>query len=381
MGAAPCQKETPALQWLSSQLAGRFRAAFLREALADDAWLTQVDLDLMVFGDVPGFRPERRFAPDGTAIDLAWYPAAWLSQPERLAAAGLAAHRLKSARLLWDVGGDALSCRRAFDHRLYQPAVQRQRIEVLLDIGHLTVREIGVTWDEPPLARFWLQMAHASCLAALADASQLGCPNIFTRPFAHLPAIEQACGAPLRAPMVETLGLDSDPAEAEAAVRALHGWVSERYAQPRWPDAMRDVTRAEYAYHLSAEELAWRLAVAREMVTQGQPEAAVYYLRFWAYALVRLAMVWHRAAEGQDIAFLRPEQPVRPDLARHSPDLLPLLSTALGGPLDLRELQTALDRLLSLHRFCQAFLASRGLALAPARPWQPHREAPPPPDP
>jgi hypothetical protein len=87
-------------------------------------------------------------------------------------------------------------------------------------------------------------------------------------------------------------------------------------------------------------------------------------------------MVWHRAAEGQDIAFLRPEQPVRPDLARHSPDLLPLLSTALGGPLDLRELQTALDRLLSLHRFCQAFLASRGLALAPARPWQPHREGP-----
>jgi hypothetical protein len=83
----PCQKETPALQWLSSQLAGRFRAAFLREALADDAWLTQVDLDLMVFGDVPGFRPERRFArtarrstwpgtpPPGSRNPSAWPPA------------------------------------------------------------------------------------------------------------------------------------------------------------------------------------------------------------------------------------------------------------------------------------------------------------------
>ncbi len=71
---------------------------------------------------------------------------------------------------------------------------------------------------------------------------------------------------------------------------------------------MRAVTRAEYAYTLDARELDWRIQVAEEMADDGFPEAALYYLRFWAYSLARIPMVWQSALEGKDIPFLRPER-------------------------------------------------------------------------
>lgn len=352
-------------------------AAFLRGPEADDRCQRSNDLDLVIFGDVANFMPERLFAPDGTALDLAWYPASWLSQPRHMAAAGLAAHRLMAAQLLWDPTGEAAAQRAAFDACRLDRDLQTQRIEVLLDLGYLTVREIGVTWDFPELALFWLQMAHASCVAALADACGLACPNVFTRPFGHIQALERASGLSIKAPLVRSLRLTGDPAALIAPLRRLHRIVLDRYATPAWPAAMRQVTRAEYAYTLPAAELEWRIAAAQEMASQGQTEAAVYYLRFWAYSLARLPMVWHRAAEGQDIAFLRPERPVLPDLMAHSPDIATELASVLGAPLALGDVQSALDDLLQLRQTCAHLLQSLGLATLAEKTWQPHLPAVP----
>lgn len=371
----PCQPESVALQWLYPQIAGRTRAAFLRAPVAGDFCRNSNDLDLVLFGDAQHFFPERLHAPNGTALDLTWYPAAWLSQPRQLAVAGLAAHRLMAAQLLWDLQGNAAVQRAAFDACRLEPALQTQRIEVLLDLGYLTVREIGVTWDFPALALFWLQMAYASGVAALADAFDLACPNVFTRPFGHIQALERASGLSIKAPMVRTLRLHGNPASLIAPLRRLHRNVLDRYADPDWPSVMRQVTRAEYAYSLPAAELEWRIAAALEMADRGHAEAAIYYLRFWAYSLARLPMVWHRAAEGQDTAFLRPERPVLPDLLAHSPDIVPELTEVLGGPLSLADIHMALAELQQFQQICIELLLSRGLAPQPAKPWQPHKPA------
>lgn len=366
-----------ALDWVVERLSGSVRAVFLRTPVADRFCPTMQDLDLVVFGAVDGFRPERLWAPDGTPIDLAWYPDSLLESPESLAQSGLAAHRFCCSRLLWDAAGDARQHRQAFDQCLYEPDIQANRIAVFLDIGYLTVREVGVTWDFPALALFWLQMGHAACVATMADACRIACPNVFTRPFGSIQALEIATGIGIQARLVDTLRLQDDPIPLVSSLRRMHRVIVARYSRPDWPDNMRQTTRAEYEYTICEKELEWRIAVAQELIRLGHTEAAVHYLRFWAYSLARLPMVWHRASEGHDIAFLRPERPVLPDLQAHCPEILPELTAILGGPMTVECVCNAVDRLAQLRRITLDLLTARGITLRASKEWRPHRPPPP----
>ncbi len=368
--------DLPALQWARRQIAADARAAFLRTPIEDGLSAATFDLDLVVFGSVEGFRPERLRAPDGTPIDLAWYPEKLLAAPEILAQSGLAAHRFQCTELLWDASGQALGHRQGFDRVLYEPAVQARRIAVFLDMGYLTVREIGVTWDFPALALFWLQMGHAACVAMLGDATRLACPNVFTRPFGHIADIERATGLAIRQDIVQTLRLDASPFDSVEPLRRIHRVVAARFSQPPWPVNMRRVTRAEYDYTLPEAELEWRIAVALEMANKGSPEAALFYLRFWAYSLARLPMVWHRAAEGEDIAFLRPERPVRPELERHCPEILADLTAILGGPIGVDGIRQGVEDLTRLRTAALHCLLSRGITPTDTRDWRPYQPPP-----
>jgi len=365
--------DLPALQWLQECISSRAGTAFLRMPVTDRFCSHTFDLDLVVFGEVESFRPQRIRAPDGTPLDLAWYPDKLLTAPESLAQSGLAAHRLQCSELLWDGSGQAANCRQAFDRCFYQPPIQAKRIGVFLDMGYLTVREIGVTWDFPALALFWLHMGHAACVAAIADAVRLACPNVFTRPFGYVDDVERATGLEIRREFIQALQLESDPLACIEPLRRIHRAVSARYSHPSWPAPMRQATRAEYEYTLPAAELEWRIDVAREMAGNGFPEAALYYLRFWAYSLARLPMVWHRAAEGQDIAFLRPERAVRPDLEKHCPEILPDLTTVLGGQVSVDGIHPAIENLARLRSTTLSLLRSRGITPPEAKDWRPHR--------
>jgi hypothetical protein len=371
MAPAMSLDDFPALRWIHDQLYGTTRAAFLRTPVRDPQCRAHFDLDLMVFGPVEGFLPERVHAPDGTPVDLAWYPQGLLSAPEVLARSGLAAHRMKSSTLVWDRMGDAAAQRGRFDLCMAQPEVQAERIGVFLDMARLTVREIGVTWDFPSLALFWLQMSHAACVAALADAAGLACPNVYTRPFAHLAEVERLEGLTLQPAMRRTLRLDADVGACVDALRRMHAAVWAGFAEPAWPAGMRQATRAEYAYSLSPSELAWRIGVAQGMARNGQAHAAVYYLRFWGYTVARLPMVWQCAADGRDIAFLRPEQAMRPALQRICPHILHDFDTLLGGPLRVDEIVQGLHDLNALRRILSDLVRVRGIPIAQTPEWQP----------
>lgn len=368
-------RQAAALAWAAQRWQPSTRAAFVRRPDADAHAPQHQDLDLVIFGRVDIFRPERHVAPDGTPVDLAWYPAPLLDDPARIARSGLAAHRIAAADLAWraaDVTGDAANdCTRQVRHLMRRPDVRADRLAVFLDMGRLTVRETGVTGDLPCLARFWLQMGHGGIIAALADLHDRVCPNVYTRPFGVLKSL----GKHRAAPIANALGLHDDAAAVARVLRAMHSLVAQQFSTPPWPAAMREATRAEYAYTLDAAELEWRLAVAEDMQACGQGAAAIWYLRYWAYALARLPMVWHAAARGDDIAFLRPERPVRAALAQQCPALLPLLERALGGPLELPALQAPMDSLRRLRQEVLARCNALSLPLRDIADWQPYRAA------
>ncbi len=149
--------------------------------------------------------------------------------------------------------------------------------------------------------------------------------------------------------------------------------ISSRYSEPVWPHAMRAVTRAEYAYTLDGRELEWRIQVAEEMADEGFPEAALYYLRFWAYSLARIPMVWQSALEGKDIPFLRPERRVKLALQELCPDVLEHLRTILGGEVPLDQVHSGLENSIKWRALAVGPARSRGTHPQDVKQWRPYQ--------
>jgi hypothetical protein len=141
---------------------------------------------------------------------------------------------------------------------------------------------------------------------------------------------------------------------------------------------MRSATRAEYRYFASADELALRLALARELHARGDAAAALFYLRFHAVMLARVPMVARCAREGRDVSFVRPERAVRRVLAEECPAALEPLRAALGGgaPVDVAAVEASLAAALALRSTCLDVLTAHGHDLDGMPPWEPCRPAP-----
>ena len=205
-------------------------------------------------------------------------------------------------------------------------------------------------------------------LRILADTSSMGTSTTAVAP--------RSCGVgagrSLRPLLVTALGLDSDPLDLVDPVRRIHRAVS-RFREPDWGPTMPAATRAEYRYFISGEELDWRIGVAREMVERGDPAAAVWYLRFWAYSLARIPIVWNRAQEGVSVSFLRPDRAVGPDLERHCPDILDDVAYVLGHepPVTSADVNDSLEQLYRLRDWACQFLSKRGLQLPDGKVWRP----------
>jgi len=367
---------------VASRVAPRAHAVFVRTPVIDPDFAGTSDLDFIVFSDVEELYPERLepAAADGDQrriVDLTWLPAAWLNDPEFLSAHGLIAHRLATSTLVFGAD-DQTAAQAAVTRNFYRPDIQQRRLSGFLELGSLTVREIGVTWDFPALALFWLHMAHTACLAAALDGLRRHCPNVYTRPFGYLAELDAIAGADFASEWTRTLCLDADPAEAIVAVRRVREIVARQFPEPAWPASMRAATRFEYRYWLRREESEWRISVAEEMCRHGHAAAALHYLRFLAYALARVPMIHARAAEGRDVSYLRPEKAVGPDLSRLCPAILGDLNTVLAGR--RAPLVTTVERALaSLHVFRERvveILREWGAPVPTLTPWTPYRPAP-----
>jgi hypothetical protein len=351
----------------------------IRNPAVDARFPDTSDLDFIVLADIGDLRSERLHltAPDGTRTmaDLTWIPWTWVSDPEVAATRGWVPHRLLSSDLVWDGGREIARLRDEIGQHMFRPDIQQKRTGVFLEIGFETVREIGITWDFPALALFWLHMGHAACLAALLDGMRLLCPNVYTRPFDYLDEAERRAYPGSRRQWIEALHLDDDPARIVPSVRRIHAIVAGKFPEPEWSAGITAGTRFEYRYWLSREELDWRIQVAMEMMRRGDSPAAVFYLRFCAYAIARIPMVHASAAEGRDVSFLRPEKAVLPELQRLVPEIIGDLDLTLAGTraLDAGSVDDSLSKLCIFRDRTLAFLRACGTPALEVKPWAPYQ--------
>lgn len=360
-------------------VASRSLAILIRNPPVDSRLPDTSDLDFVALADIDDLRSERLHlpAPDGTTVmtDLTWLPWAWVSDPEVAATRGWVPHRLLSSILIWDSGKDIARHCQQIDRHMYRADIQQKRIGVFLDIGFETVREVGITWDFPALALFWLHMGHAACLAAMLDGTRLLCPNVYTRPFDYLDEFALLAYPDLRRRWIEALHLEADPEQVIPALRRIHASVAGRFPEPSWLESIREGTRFEYRYWLSPEELDWRISVAREMIGRGDSAAALYYLRFCAYAIARIPVVHARAGEGRDVSFLRPEKAMLPELRSLVPEIIDDLASILAGTrrLDVEAVKSSISMLDIVRDRTVQYLHARGIPIPEPKPWEPYQ--------
>jgi hypothetical protein len=376
--ASDVSRAQAALFEARAKLAASADAIFVREPLVDPHYPDTSDIDLLVFGPVDDLLPERFFPssrPEGEArppVDLIWLPTRNLDDPAAFAARGVLPHRLLSSRVVHDRTGGAQAQARLVEQHMFEGPVQGRRIAGILDLGFLTVQEIGITWDFPALALFWLHVAYAACLAVIADATRTLSPNVYSRPLDYARPLEKLSGLSLTEPYVALLRLGCEPEAFVPALRRLHAVVS-RFPEPAWPAGAKSSTRYEYRYFAAREELDWRIRAAAEMSRRGNAANGVFYLRLMAYALARIPSVHVDSMRGETPAFLRPPRAIRAELEALCPEVVGDLGFILGGPepLDVAHVKQALEALSTLRRQTLAFISSQKIVVPSLRDWIP----------
>jgi hypothetical protein len=368
---------------VTKAVASRAAGLLIRDPAVDPRCPDSSDLDFVVLADIAEMRSERLSLVTAGAgpvlADLTWLPWAWVVNPEEAATRGWVPHRLLSSNVVWDEGREIATLCDAIAQHMARPEIQSRRVSVFLDTGFQAVREIGITWDFPALGMFWLHMAYAACLAALADGLHMLCPNIFTRPFDHLDRVELNGHPGLRLRWIEALRLDDELEPLVERLLRCHALMSSRFPEPCWPASIREGVRFEYRYWVSHQELAWRIRTARELALRGDCAAAVFHLRFCAYAVARLPVVHERALEGISGSFLRPEKAMLPDLKRLAPEIIDDLSLMLAGPgvLLASNVKISIDNLLDFRGNVCASLVAQGIPIAPLKTWAPYQAVTP----
>jgi hypothetical protein len=366
-----------AIRQVTDTVAGRGVGLLIRDPAIDPRCPDSSDLDFVVLADITEMRSERLQFDGGVMADMTWLPWDWVAAAPAAAGRGWVPHRLLSSRVVWDSGRDIKGLRAAIANCMHQPEIQARRIGVFLETGFETVREIGITWDFPPLALFWLHIAHAACLSALADGFHLLCPNIYTRPFDYIDTIESMGHPGLRQRWTQALRLEAELPPLVEQLQRCHTALAQRFPEPQWPASVGEALRSEYRYWLSRDELDFRIRTARELAARGDSAAALFHLRFCAYAVARLPVVHARVLEGGNVSFLRPEKAMLPELRRLAPEILEDLARMLAGPrpLPASELRHSLAQLIDFRDRVFASLRAQGVPVAPLKTWAPYQPA------
>jgi hypothetical protein len=376
--AARSSSHPAELERALEKLASTADAVFLREPAIDPSSPDTSDLDLIVFGRVDDLLPERMFPERSSErpIDLIWLPSPSLDDPEAFARQGVLPHRLLSSKPVHDPAGRYERQTLLVERAMFDPRVQGERIAAFLDLGFLTVREIGITRDFPALALFWLHMAYAALVAALGDATRTLCPNVYTRPFDYASRLEELTHLSLVEPFLPALHLRVPLDDVIDALWRVHRVVADRFPEPSWSENIRQSTRYEYRYFLAREEVGWRVAAASEMARRGSPASALFYLRLLAYSLARVPSVHRHALDGEDASFLRPRRAIGPQLRALCPEIMTDLGLVLGDDATGEQVGQALEKILRLKAETLLHLESRGIRPPGLRDWSPFHPAP-----
>jgi hypothetical protein len=358
------------IEGATRRLATRACAVLVRSPAIDAGLPETSDLDFLAFTEASDLYPERLGwngdrESAGRPIDVTWLPSAWLDDPRALAARGLIAHRLLTSDLALPQRRDAARCRSvtsAFHERRSSSAARPASSRWMATVR----RSDHLGFPGAPWCTWLTQLAWR-------PASRLGrpCPNVYTRPLDYFRRSKSGSGEACAPGSSEPVSRPGPSLAKLLCNEARHAVAAA--PEPSYPLACATARASSIAIGC-AWELRWRVSAAEEMCRRGQAAAAVYYLRFYAYALARAPMVHARAREGRDVSYLRPERAVLPDLQRLCPEVIDDLNVVFAGTSSatVEPVERALAAVHELREGVVGLLRSSGLPMPALVPWVPH---------
>ena len=232
-----------------------------------------------------------------------------------------------------------------------------------ISFGDAAFREVSRNLDFPPASLFYLQMAHAYYLTALADSTRQSIMSIMTRPMARLRKIDSLFNCDLENRLMKNLLLNSDPSDTLVSLRKLHDAVSSRCRNQTILN-VAERTRSHYLYSVSPVELEYRESVAHALISRGNLPAAHFYLRFWAYSLVRCPIVLEEAREGKRPSFYVPFRPLKESLERSFPEGIDIFTRITGNGITRADVEESVRGTAAFREIIVDIIKKNGLHLA-----------------
>jgi hypothetical protein len=337
-----------------------------RKPLMDDELPEVSDIDLLAIWDKPEEYVERRtvMGSEGRVfVDIMWIPVGAMLDSRTAAGYRMLPHLLLESDEVW-MKSDAV--RRIVNRvrlNAYDRSIWERRVGSQISFGDAAFREVSRNLDFPPASLFYLQMAHAYYLTALADSTRQSIMSIMTRPMARLRKIDSLLGCDLENRLMKNLLLNSDPSDTLVSLRKLHDAVSSRCRNQTILN-VAERTRSHYLYSVSPVELEYRESVAHALIRRGDLPAAHFYLRFWAYSLVRCPIVLEEAREGKRPSLYVPFRPLKESLERSFPEGIDIFTRITGNAITRADVEESVRGTAAFREIIVDIINKNGLHLA-----------------
>ena len=304
-----------------------------RKPLMDEELPEVSDIDLLAIWDKPEEHVERRTVMGSKGrvfVDIMWIPVGVMLDSRTAAGYRMLPHLLMESDEVWMQSDAVRSMVNRIRLNVYDRSIWERRLGSQISFGDAAFREVSRNPDFPPASLFYLQMAHAYYLTAVADSTRQSVMSIMTRPMTKLRKIDALLGCDLENRFIENLLLNADPSDSLVSLKKLHDAVSSRCKAQNIPGVAAR-TQGHYLYSVSPVELEYRESVAHALIHRGDLPAAHFYLRFWAYSLVRCPVVFEEAREGMRPSFYVPFRPLRESMERYFPEGIDIFARIIGN--------------------------------------------------
>jgi hypothetical protein len=334
-----------------------------RKPLMDGELPEVSDIDLLAIWDKPEEHVERRTVM-GTKgrvfVDITWIPVGAMLDSRTAAGYRMLPHLLMESEEVWMQSDAVRSMVNRIRSNVYDRSIWERRLGSQISFGDAAFREVSRNLDFPPASLFYLQMAHAYYLTALADSTRQSVMSILTRPMARLRKIDSLFGCDLENRFIANLLLNADPSDSLVSLKKLHDAVSSRCRKQTILN-VAERTRGHYLYSVSPVELEYRESVARALIRRGDLPAAHFYLRFWAYSLVRCPIILEEAREGKRPSFYVPFRPLRESMERSFPEGMDNFTRIIGNGITRADVEESVRGTAAFRKIIVDIIQRNGL--------------------